>query len=160
MRNKVWQITTKEIDCEYWITESTFDDYNIGDFADFVEGINMTEDDEEEILECIDPLIKGVFKREGRVLTYLGAEDFVNDWLITIKDKVAELDNHNIKDYMTLWRVKHLFEDTHLQTDARIWTADSDYGTAEPFGEFIRDVYANAKVGDKFYIGGIVGFHF
>jgi hypothetical protein len=158
MHNKIYQITEQKLAKDRWIDEQTFIDYNIGDFADYVYNIESYE--QTESLKYLDNMFEGIFKRKGRVLTYLGAEDFVNEWLIAFKDKVAEMDNQNFKDWMTSWNIQHILTDTHKGIDARFYLGEDMEATADPFGEFIRDVYANNKKGDKFYVGGIVGFHF
>ncbi len=158
MRNFIYQITTRELEKEEYIDSSTFDDYNIGDFADYTEDIE--EEDEEELLEDLGKMLEGVFRREGRKLIFLGAENFIYEWIVAIKDMVAQLDNNNIKDAMFFCKTRDLFEQTHQTTDARIWISENDNGTADPFGDFIRSAYANNKPGDVFYVGGIVKFHF
>lgn len=157
MHSKIFQITTDEIEREDFITSGSFEYEEFHHFGDYLEDVKEFE--EEEIMQQLDSTLKGIFKREGRVLTYLGAEDFVNEWIIQLKDRVAELDNKNIKDWMYVWKLRHLFTDTHLESNYRFYCGNS-YGTsAVPLGEFIRDVYANHKAGDILYIGGIVDFH-
>ena len=158
MHNKIYQITEQKLAKDSWINEQSFVEYNIGDFADYIYDINDQE--RKYALESLDTLLKGIFERKGNILTYLGAEDFVNDWIIKLKDMVAEVDCKNFKDWQTTWNIRHMIEDTHLNSDARFYIGENYEATADPFGEFIRDVYSNNKAGDKFFIGGIVGYHF
>ena len=153
----IYQITEQKLCRDEYITEDSFEYENISDFSDGV--CDISKEDEKEALETLDTILKGVFKRNGRKLTYLGAEQFVNDWIIYMKDKMAELDNHNIKVFPTLFNLHCMTEYTHRNMEYRFYMGERGYGCAEPLGEFIRSVYADNKVGDVFYVGGIVDFH-
>lgn len=158
MHDKIYQITEQKLAKDRWIDEYTFIDYNIGDFADYV--YDVQNDEQQEALKHLDEIFKGVFKRKGRVLTFLGADDFVNEWIAALKAKVAEVNSENFKDWMTSWDIRHILTDTHKGIETRIYLGEDMGATADPFGEFIRYIFANNKKGDKFYVGGIVGFHF
>ena len=156
MHSKIYQITKKELTRDEYLTSSDFDEVNISDFADYTDDID--EDEEEDAMKRLDCTLRGVFTREGRVLTYQGADGFVSDWISGIKSRVAQLNPDTVKNWMEMWKMKQLFEDTHREANER-FSYDGSCTDAEPLGDFIREVYINAKPGDKFYIGGIVDFH-
>ena len=154
---KIFQITEQKLSREEYITEDSFEYHNICDFADGV--CNLDEDEEEQALKSLDKILKGVFKRKGRKLTYLGAEEFVNDWIAYMKTKMAELDNQNIKEFPNLFNLKCMTEYTHRNYEDRFYLGEDGEAFADSLGEFIRDIYTYNKKGDVFYVGGIVDFH-
>ena len=154
---KIFQITEQELSREEYITEDSFEYHNICDFADGV--CNLDEDEEEQALKSLDKILKGVFKRKGRKLTYLGAEEFVNDWIAYMKTKMAELDNQNIKEFSNLFNLKCMTEYTHRNYEDRFYLGEDGEAFADSLGEFVRDIYTYNKKGDVFYVGGIVDFH-
>lgn len=154
---KIYQITERELERDEYITEDSFEYHQVSDFADYIGDI--TEQEEQDALESLDKILKGLFKREGRKLTFLGAEDFVNDWIIYMKDKMAELDNKNIKEFPNLFNLKCMTEVTHRNREDRFYIGEDGEAFADSFGEFVRDIYANNKVGDVFYVGGVIDFH-
>ena len=154
---KIFQITEQELSREEYITEDSFEYHNICNFADGV--CNLDEDEEEQALKSLDKILKGVFKRKGRKLTYLGAEEFVNDWIAYMKAKMAELDNQNIKEFSNLFNLRCMTEYTHRNYEDRFYLGEDGEAFADSLGEFIRDIYTYNKKGDVFYVGGIVDFH-
>ena len=45
---------------------------------------------------------------------------------------------------------------THKESNTMLYT---DYAGFEYFGAFVQRLYASHKPGDKFYIGGILDYH-
>ncbi len=157
MHSNVYQITPKPLQREDYMDAVGIPEENLYEFAD--RGEDVMEEDEETEMQALDNLLQGVFRREGRTLIYLGADEFVKEWRQAILKEACLLNDESFKSGMTAHHLKELADRTHLRTATRIYGYAGDEW-ADPFGEFITHVYANNKPGDRYYIGGIVDFHY
>ena len=151
MHSRIFQIEEKRLGKDEYIKSHSFDYDEISSFADYVddERVNVKDD-----LASLDKDIKGIFKREGRKLTLLNTNAFVDEWKQAIKDAADKLD---LCDQSACFWMKDLFVGTHLHSDFRIYC---EYGGIMNFAGYVRYLINNHKPGDVFYIGGIVDFHF
>ena len=157
MHSKIYQITTEKLTDDGLISASTFD-YEATDFADYV--ANLEDYEQEAYLKDLDYILKGIFSREGRELTYLGAENFVNEWLAFLKEYIAIIRTEDMKDFYNRYKLKSFVNYTHREFYTRFYLGAEWETSAEPFGDFIMNIYGNYQPGQKFYVGGIVDFHF
>ena len=128
-----------------------FDYDDFSDFADYIDDVER--DEEKELLEYFDSLFEGIFSRKGRTVTLLDTSKFIEEWRKTIK-KCA--DNLDFTDWHSLFQLKEIMKLTHREYNTMLYT---NYAGFEYFGDFVQRLYAAHKPGDKFYIGGILDYH-
>lgn len=153
MHNTIYQISRERVNADEFITSSEFCPEEYMHFADYIDDVD--DDSYEDLYKALDHLLDGVFTRDGDELTYIGAENFMENWINHIKCLVEPLTVESMKDWMPLWLVKSTIRDTHLRTVNKIY-CDEEIQT---FGSFMQNVFANLKPGDKLYLGGVVDFH-
>lgn len=151
MHSKIYQITKKELKRSEYVTMYTFDPEAFTFFADYIDDVER--DEEKELLESFDRLFEGIFSRKGRTVTLLDTSEFIEEWRKTIK-KCA--DNLDFTDWHSLFQLKEITKRTHCEYNTMLYT---DYAGFEYFGDFVQRLYATHKPGDKFYIGGILDYH-
>ena len=149
MHSKIIEISDKPIERKDFITEDSFEYEYFSSFADYIQ--NVKPKYENEILEYFDTF--GIFYRNGRELTMRDLNEFMNEWRAQIITKANNLDFTN---WMSLHNMKALMKETHLGTSYRICFNEEIFD----FGYFVQDIYERYKPGDKFYIGGILDYHF
>jgi len=150
--SRIYQISTNPIDKDDYITACSLDPWiyePLGDYAD-----DLPESQLQKELEDFDKLFEGIFKRDGRVLTFLGCDQFIEDWREDIKRKANNID---FTKWMSLWELRATLKRTHYDSYA-IFTSDDC--TSDDFAHFIEGLYQGHKPGDKFYIGGILDYHY
>lgn len=151
MHSKIYQITTEKLKRSEYVDEYDFDPNAFMSFADYVS--NIDEDEEKELLESFDRLFEGIFSRKGRTVTLLDTSGFIEEWRNAIK-KCA--DNLDFTDWHSLFHLNEITKRTHNECNTMLYT---DYAGVEYFGDFVQRLYAAHKPGDKFYIGGILDYH-
>jgi len=151
MHSKIYQITTKKLKRSEYVDEYDFEPNAFMSFADYV--ANIDEEEEEELLESFDRLFEGIFSRNGRTVTLLDTSEFIEEWRKAIK-KCA--DNLDFTDWHSLFQLNEITKRTHCEYNTMLYT---DYAGFEYFGDFVQRLYAAHKPGDKFYIGGILDYH-
>lgn len=158
MHSKIFQITENLLSSEEYVTAETFYD-NLPPMADYVS--DLTEREAETCMMCLlDSALDGIFIRDGRELTFLGINQFVEEWITQIKESAQTMNIETFRDLSTLYRHISLCNKTHREIESLIYYGADQEASADPFGVFIRHLYtANIKPGTKFYIGGVVDFH-
>ena len=151
MHSKIYQISEKKLERDDYAKAVNFDFDEVSFFADYVDDVER--DDEKELLENFDTLFEGIFSRKGRTITLLDTSAFIEEWRSAIK-KLA--DNMDFTNSRQLFRMREITKRTHKDYSAMLFT---DYGGFEYFGDFVQRLYAAHKPGDKFYIGGILDYH-
>jgi len=158
MHSKIFQITKEKLSKEEYITENTFYDH-LPEGADYVQ--NLSKEEAEACLSWVDEMLKGIFTRKGRELTFIGVETFIGEWVEKIKESANALTVENMKDSLTLFRHKMLCERTHKDVWFLVYQGADGEEYADFFADFIWYLHATeVKKGTKFYIGGIVDYHF
>ena len=134
------------------MTVDTFDSSNYEHFSDYVSDIKKERIESE--LCSLDKEFEGIFKRNGRELTMLNIEKFMNEWKEELKSR---MNGFTFADWKCSWRLKKTIERTHTQS--ALYITDGEW-EINSFGEFIEWLYQEHQQGDKFYIGGILDYHF
>ena len=159
---KIFQVSPVQIDDEDYITADELQDNMIdGQYTEFADYIDDELDNEEvlDALSLLERLLGDIFYVEGRILTFKGADEFVDKWIAEMK---GQLENVTPKESLSFWELGKMTTQTHLRTWHRfVWTCEdgTEYYPDE-LGDFILTCYKNLKPGDKLYVGGIVGFKF
>ena len=159
---KIFQVSPVQIDDEDYITADELQDNMIdGQYTEFADYIDDELDNEEvlDALSLLERLVGDIFYVEGRILTFKGADEFVDKWIAEMK---GQLENVTPKESLSFWELGKMTTQTHLRTWHRfVWTCEdgTEYYPDE-LGDFILTCYKNLKPGDKLYVGGIVGFKF
>ena len=159
---KIFQVSPVQIDDEDYITADELQDNMIdGQYTEFADYIDDELDNEEvlDALSLLERLLGDIFYVEGRILTFKGADEFVDKWIAEMK---GQLENVTPKESLSFLELGKMTTQTHLRTWHRfVWTCEdgTEYYPDE-LGDFILTCYKNLKPGDKLYVGGIVGFKF
>lgn len=151
MHSKIYQITETKLGRDEYINAVYFDYDEISFFADYVDDVER--DEEKRLLEAFDSLFEGIFSRKGRTVTLLDTSKFIEEWRSAIK-KCA--DNMDFTNSQHLFQMREITKRTHKEYNTMLY---SDYAGFEYFGDFVQRLYAAHKPGDKFYIGGILDYH-
>ena len=159
---KIFQVSPVQIEDEDYITADELQDNMIdGQYTEFADYIDDELDNEEvlDALSLLERLLGDIFYVEGRILTFKGADEFVDKWIAEMK---GQLEKDTPKESLSFWELGKMTTQTHLRTWHRfVWTCEdgTEYYPDE-LGDFILTCYKNIKPGDKLYVGGIVGFKF
>lgn len=151
--SRIFQITREKIeDKEDYINSEFYDPALYSHFADYIEDV----ENEQDSLEWLDEKFKGLFVRNGRELILLDISEFMDEFRTEI---VKSAENLDMRDWLTCYKLRKVQRCTHINCD--FYINQEVYNTTPvSFGMFIQDVYQNHKPGDKFYIGGILDYHF
>ena len=149
MHSKIIEISETPIEREEYITEGCFCDEEFNHFADYLQGVKP--ESEEKIIEWIDRY--GIFERNGRELTLLDVSPFLEKWREKIKERANNID---FSDTLALYRLRKIIKETHVDASLRFYFGE-EFMT---LGELVHWLYNFHKPGDKFYIGGILDYHF
>ena len=161
MHSNIYQIGLKPFDKEDW-REPDYYYENSDDFADYIGDRVDNEQDREEEIVSLANVIKDVFAYAGNgMFVYMGKaalNDFKEKWDAAIKQAVNELNPDNMTKEMRLFRLRCLTEETHLESSFRVDIDDNGYANA------IADLFvwaeSNLTLGDKFYVGAVIDYHF
>lgn len=159
---KIFQVSPVQIEDEDYITADELQDNMIdGQYTEFAYYIDDELDNEEvlDALSLLERLLGDIFYVEGRILTFKGADEFVDKWIAEMKNQLEKV---TPKKSLSFWELRKMTTQTHLRTWHRfVWTCEdgTEYYPDE-LGDFILTCYKNLKPGDKLYVGGIVGFKF
>lgn len=151
MHSRIFQIETKEMGEDEFIKSCFFDYDEISHFADYVDDDRVNVEDD---LKRLDVDFKGIFKRDGRKLTLLNTNAFVDEWKQEIKRRADVID---ITDWQSMYYLKAVLRETHRYSDYKIYC---DYGGIMDFASYVSHLVSEHKPGDVFYVGGIVDYHF
>ena len=151
--SRIFQITREKIeDREDYIDSGIYDPALYSHFADYIDNVK----DEQDSLRWLDEKFEGLFVRDGRELTLLDISEFMEEYKAAI---VKATENLDMRDFMTCYNLRRVMKYTHRNCD--FYINEEIYNTTPfSFGAFVQDIYQNYKPGDKFYIGGILDYHF
>ena len=150
MHSTIIEISKTPMERDEYMSEGCFCPEEYARFADYIQ--NVKKERENDTLKWIDTL--QVFDRKGRELSLRPLDGFIDDWKMEIVKKAKSLD---MTDWMSYYNMKALLRKTHLDCDTMICMNGEKFWE---FGYFIQHLYENHKPGDKFYIGGILDYHF
>lgn len=159
---KIFQVSPVQIEDEDYITADELQDNMIdGQYTEFADYIDDELDNEEvlDALGSLEKLLSDIFYVEGRILTFKGADEFVDKWIAEMKNQLEKV---TPKKSLSFWELRKMTTQTHLMVWSRFMWTDEDENKSYPdeLGDFILTCYKNLKPGDKLYVGGIVGFKF
>ena len=162
---KIFQVCPVKLGEDDYITACELEDNMIdGQYTEFADYIDDELEDEEvhDALQFLKGLLSDIFDVNGRVMTFKGADEFVDKWIAEMKNQLEKV---TPKKSLSFWELHKMTTQTHLKIwDRFMWTSrtkngfDTDY--PDELGDFILTCYKNLKPGDKLYVGGIVGFKF
>ena len=159
---KIFQVSPVQIEDEDYITADELqDNMTDGQYVEFADCI----DDElalEAVLDALsllEGILGDIFYVEGRILTFKGADEFVDKWIAEMKNQLEKV---TPKESFSFWILHKMTTQTHLMVrDRFVWTDEEGYHDyPDELGDFVLTCYKNLKPGDKLYVGGIVGFKF
>lgn len=110
----------------------------------------------DEELEELDKVLGSMFSRKGRVLTFRSCKSFMKEWQAAIKENALRLD---IKDWHAIPNMRALLSDTHINSDY-LFVVDNFYHSPISLGDFVRMLQECYNPNKKFYIGGILDYHY
>ena len=119
-------------------------------FADYVQSV--PRESEKDIMSWLDKF--EIFTRNGRELTLRPIGGFIDDWKMKIVEMAKNLDMTN---WMSYYDIKNVLRKTHFQSDLMICFNGEEFWE---FGYFVQHIYENNQPGNKFYIGGILDYHY
>ena len=152
MHSRIFQISTKQLGRDDYLKSCQFDPEEYSDFADYIaDGIA----DEDEELEWFADVMSDIFDCDGRKLTLRDISGFIEEWKADVKKRANEFDPKG--DGMSSYHLRHSVNDTHKRINFRFY--DDDYGMMNT-RRLIENVLLYHKPGDKFYIGGILDYHY
>ncbi len=159
---KIFQVSPVQIEDEDYITADELqDDMVDGMYTEFTDYIDEELDSEKvlDALQSLEELLGDIFYIEGRILTFKGADEFVDKWVAEMK---GQLENVTPEDSLSFWKLHKMTTQTHLMVWDRFMWTDEDGTKSYPneLGDFILTCRNYLEPGDKMYVGGIVGFHF
>lgn len=159
---KIFQVSPVQIEDEDYITADELQDNMIdGQYTEFADYIDDELDNEEvlDALSSLERLLGDIFYVDGRILTFKGADKFVDKWIAEMKNQLEKV---TPKKSLSFWELRKMTTQTHLMVWSRFMWTDEDGNKNYPdeLGDFVLACYKNLKPGDKLYVGGIVGFKF
>lgn len=110
----------------------------------------------DEEMKELDKVLGNMFSRKGRVLTFRSCKSFMKEWQAAIKENAASFD---IKNWRAIPDMMALFRDTHICSDYLFYISYFAPHT-NSFGDLVRILQEYYKPNKKFYIGGILDYHY
>lgn len=152
MHNNIYQLSTRQLNADEFITEDTFEPEEVSDFADYVQEVAC------DLSEAYDafPFIPSMFDRKDDMLVYKGCEDIFRKWHKEVCDKAEALSEEGLKDSMKTFRLRWTLQ-TPFTFDRFVITDYDD--SPEPSSDFLQYCAAHLEVGDILYLGGVLDFH-
>ncbi len=161
MHSEIFQISTRPISEDEYASPSRYYD-NSGDFADYIGDAYEGEERENEI-ENFAGIIKDVFAyKGGGEFEYKGKKamrEFKQQWIDELQSKVAALTPDTLFKAQSLFSIKQLTENTHLDASSRVDIAEWCGDCAYPLGELFEWADSQLKKCDRFYIGAVIDYH-
>ena len=131
-----------------YMSEGSFCPEEYERFADYIQSV--PQDSENDIISWLDK--HGIFERNGRELELLDLNPFIEEWRAEIKKRANNID---FTDGFALYRLKEVVKETHRESSLMFY-----FGEFMPMGELVHWLYNHYQPGDKFYIGGILDYHY
>ena len=150
MHSRIFEITSKPLDRDDYLTSDWIEYHQICDFADYI----SDDVDENDDIEHFATVMSDIFDCDGRKLTLRDISGFIEKWKAEVKKRASEFDPKH--DGMSSFHLRRAINDTHKNIDFRFYT--EDYGLINT-RQLIENILLYHKPGDVFYIGGIVDYH-
>lgn len=157
MHYNIWQVSTKPIDADEFITPTDCESDGWESWADYIDDLSENLDVVYKYFPFLNDNFK-MFERDGEVLTYKGDETFLKLWEQDVDEKYAEVKSSFAND-MARWRLANCARKPFGIND-RIWLSEWSGDCAELVDEFADFCHHKLKVGDKLYLGNVLDFHF
>lgn len=161
MHSNIYQISSRPISEDEYASPSRYEE-NFGDFADYIGDAYEGEEREDEIENFVG-IIEDVFAyKGGGEFEYKGKEamrKFKQAWIGELQSKVAVLTPANLFKAQSLFCLRQLTENTHLDVSSRVDIAEWCGDCAYPLGELFEWADSQLKKGDRFYIGAVIDYH-
>ncbi len=148
MHSKIIEISKTPMVRDEYMSEGCFCPEEYDHFADYIQIV--PQDSENDIISWLDK--HGIFERNGRELTLLDLNPFIEEWRAEIKKRANNID---FTDGLSLYRLKEVIKETHQESSLIFY-----FGEFMPMGELVHWLYNHYQPGDKFYIGGILDYHY
>jgi len=150
--SRIFEITTKQLDRVDYLDLWSLEPEQYSDFADYID--DMNHEGEENSIEWFADVMSDIFDCDGRELTLRDISGFIEKWKAEVKKRASEFDpkGDGMSSYFLLKSIKR----THKGIDFHFY--NEDYGLMDPC-QLIEDILLSHKPGDKFYIGGILDYH-
>lgn len=148
MHSKIIEISETPMERDEYMSEGCFCPEEYERFADYIQSV--PQDSENDIISWLDK--HGIFERNGRELELLDLNPFIEEWRAEIKKRANNID---FTDGFALYRLKEVVKETHRESSLMFY-----FGEFMPMGELVHWLYNHYQPGDKFYIGGILDYHY
>lgn len=152
MHNNIYQLSTRRLNADEFITENTFEPVQVSDFADYVKKVKG------ELTDAYNefPFVPFMFDLKDDMLVYKGCEDIFRKWHKEVCDKAEALSEEGLKDGMNTFRLRQALQ-TPFTEDRFVLTGYDDLPS--PSADFLQYCAAHLEVGDILYLGGVLDFH-
>ncbi len=151
MHSRIFEITSEPINSEDYLTSSMLDPEQYSGFADYIDD----EVDAENSIEWFATCMSGIFDCDGRRVKLRDISGFIDLWKADVRDKAGKFDPNG--DRMSSYYLRKALNKTHEGIEFRFFDQDRGLMSAR---QLIENVLLYHKPGDKFYIGGILDYHF
>lgn len=152
MHSRIFEITSKQLDRDDYLTSGWLEPEQYSDFADYIDDDIEDEDDD---IKWLASVMSDIFDCEGRELTLRDISGFIEQWKAEVRKRASEFDPKG--DGMSSYFLRKSIKRTHKGIDFHFY--NEDYGLMDP-RQLIENFLLHKKPGDKFYIGGILDYHF
>ena len=156
MHSRIFQLSSEPIKKENYITESNYYDHWFATgWADYVSDDCDRSEDIEWLQECVNGIVFGQ-DEQGEYLTVESKTAYFSRKFEAFKTILNEIKDCTLEEFsmdinmdMKMYRLKQSY------VDKTGFYVDVD-GQLQTFDEFVR----YSEIGDKYYIGGTVDYHF
>lgn len=155
MHERIYQLDTKPIMADKFITPDDFGVEDYSDFADYIADI-----DEDTLADEYEnfPDFAGAFTRKDDALIFNGFDRLKKEWLNAIHERAEKINEDNIlKDAQN---VRFNLKDALLYPYTFSRFVFSDEMFMRRSSSFIEECAYILKPGDKLYLGGVLDFHY
>lgn len=155
----IFQISTQPICKDAYITPDDYYEECYDEFRDYMDD-ELTEKQQLDAIAANDVIFSHFFERDGRSLTFTGADNFIKNWIDEVQDAAAKL---TLSGNLSFWDLKKVAEQSHCRDWNRfVWTTPDNWTNDYPdtLGDFALTLFKSCKPGDQLYLGGVVSFHF
>lgn len=159
MHSRIYQITTAPVTTGEYLSEGFFDEHwFVGSIADYVGGGLNREEELDSLKESLTRTKVAVFHSD-ECFTVLpdGKKTYFKNAFAKFSEAVKKAALATLEDFAgngecssLVWRIKNCYCE-----EFGYYVSSDEFDTI-PFDEFIR----NAEPGERYYIGGVLDYHF
>lgn len=158
MHGKIFQITKEKYNESAWISsDDYYDHWFVGAIADYV----SDDVDRKECIEWLKTSLNGAINIRGNILTIVDKGKYFERKFAEFREQLDALTKISAEQFMgnepsdidmTVYRLKEAYDDKYgyYVDDCGEW------GGLGTFDDFMR----RSTNGERYYIGGIVDYHF